>query len=191
MSNYTGPTSGRITIGSEGIISRETFTRETDPPLTKDERAATEWFEALGPNEQRREVRRLKWNEAVQRAEAETWKRVAAESNDKIVELEHKLAQITPEGYKIPKAAADLLSFAKVSGWQTGRAWAEHDDMDGPWYRLAIRVQGSWTFDLAWAVFPDGSGHMIRSGLAREGMGQWRDAPSLVKIKKIIEERMQ
>lgn len=30
-----------------------------------------------------------------------------------------------PEGYRLPKAAADLISDAEANGWQTGHSWGE------------------------------------------------------------------
>lgn len=197
--DYKGPVSGRITIGggADPEVKRESFTQAQDPVLTKDERNATEWFRELPPNEQYREVRRLKWN-ADERArmvaaDAEIIRRMRQEINI----LERKLANRRPDGFEIPLSAGILLAHAELHGWKTGKAWHEvtyYDDQGSPQtdpnaYRLEIGLAGhGWEFKLSWLCEPAGRGHLTRSGLARGPRHGWRDAPSLTKIKQIIEQ---
>lgn len=188
--DYKGPTSGRITIGAEGIVKRQTFTAETDPPLDKDGLKAVKWFTDLGPNAQLHEVRRLKWNLEEAQRSRDAWHRSARESDAKVLRLEAKLATFTPDGYRLPLAAEKLLAHAKAHGWMTGRAWTTYDEpFDGAKPYASLRVElgnGDHLFQLRWACEPDGSGRLAGSGLARSDGKPWHDAPSLVKIKGII-----
>lgn len=72
--DYTGPTSGRITIGGDGTVSQERF---YDRPLTREEQAAVKWFTDLSPNEQLREVRWLKFNLGAVTEDLDRWKSAA------------------------------------------------------------------------------------------------------------------
>lgn len=190
--DYDGPTSGRITVGPDGVSKRETFTQKTDPPLTRDERNATEEFRSLGPNEQIREYRILKWNAAVWKKDLDQAKETIKRQDKEILVLSARLAVFTPEGYTMPSPAALLLADAADHGWRTARAWHTDEDGDDPHARLEVGITNGWyTFQLSWSVDPlikGGHGRMIRRGLARKLQGPWYDAPSLLKIHKIITE---
>lgn len=178
---YTGPTSGRFTVGPEGVTHQETF---TDPPLTADERQATEWFRALSPNEQYREVRRLKWNlDEVTRREAE-WRASVKRQDAELRVLRGKVAAMTPDGFDIPKGAADVIYHATAHGWNIGRAWRLVDD--GARIDIVIR-HGLYEFQLSWFCERERGGRMIRR-LMRGPRQPWRDAPPLRRIKEIITE---
>ncbi len=186
--DYKGPTSGRITVGPEGVTNQERF---YDKPLTREEQDAAVEFLALSPSEQVREYRRLKWNLDVLRKNEIQSDEIIYRQNRELLELRTKLAAYTPDGYTMPLAAAALLAHAEDHGWRTARAWhvpdpSEDDQVDA---RLEIGLTNGWkTFRVSWSVDQAGHGRMIRSGLARELQGSWRDAPSLIKIKNIITE---
>lgn len=176
------PTGGRVVIGPDGAGEWKHF---YDDPLTKEEQAATAWFRDLSPNEQYREVRRLKWNLDVAQTDRDTWKRIAEEQRAELAALQRKLATFTPEGYVVPPAAADLLALAFQHGWKSGRAWTVADD--GASARLEIVITNGWyDFQLSWSCDKGGGGRMVRSGLAREQNRPWTDAPSLKKIREVI-----
>jgi hypothetical protein len=185
--DYTGPTSGRFRVGPQGVSKRETFTQESDPPLTRDELNATEEFRALGPNEQIRAYRLAKWNEDVQRAEARAWKDISNRQVREIAGLLAQLATFTPEGFTFPPAARDLLDHAAAHGWKSGRAWTV-DETDPAVASLKLIIsRDGWTFDhLRWSCGKDGGGRMTSRGIVRAPRQNWRDAPSLKKIKEII-----
>lgn len=191
LEGYTGPTSGRITVGGDGPSQIERF---YDPPLTRDERNAVADWLALSPPEQAREVRRLRWNLAEMTRQRDTQRDIVRRQDTELLALRAKLATFTPEGYQLPPAAADLLADAQAHGWKTAKAWVPAaDGMDEPrWtppdgYRLEIIIGlGLYAFKLSWYCTPDGRGHMIRRGLARAPRRDWHDAPSLLKIKEII-----
>jgi hypothetical protein len=183
------------------VTKRESWTRETDPPLTRDERIATEWFRALPPNEQIRSIRALKWNADVWKKDLDQAKKTIREQREEILILRAKLAVFTPAGYTMPGAASLLLAHAEDHGWRTARAWHVHEPRtdgyqdENEYARLEIALtNGWWTFQLSWSVDPEilgGHGRMIRRGLARELKGGWHDAPSLLKIKSIITESIK
>jgi len=193
--DYKGPTSGRITVGPEGVAKRETFTRETDPPLTRDELTATEEFRALGPNEQIREYRIQKWNAASRKNDLDSAKSIIERQEREIETLRAKLAVFTPDGYTMPGAASLLLAHAEDHGWRTARKWHVHEPRTDEYAdeieyaRLEIALTNVlWAFRLSWSVDRGGGGRMIRSGLAWKLKGGWHDAPSLREIKNIITE---
>jgi hypothetical protein len=199
LEGYTGPTSGRITIGGgdNPEIKRESFTQAQDPILTRDERNATEWFRALPPNEQYREVRRMKWNLEEQRREIEALRDTFLRQEKEIRQLRAELATRRPDGFEIPRAANEILTLAKIYGWNTAKAWVpvtftdDEGDLikDHTRFRFEIAfAKDGYSFQLSWSVPRDGRGRgsMIRRGLARYPRRDWHDAPSLTKIKKII-----
>lgn len=189
LEGYTGPTSGRITLGPEGVIRRETF---TDRPLSREETEAVAWFTELSPLAQLREVRRLKWNldEAIQGREAALNR--AREAEAEIDHLRARLAQYTPDGYVFPAAAASLLEYAREHGWKTAHAWQmrepEYDGDPGHAWLVIRLAHGSYAYRLTWTCDPGGGGRMFGSGIARAPRRDWHDAPSLKKIKEIITE---
>lgn len=193
---YTGPTSGRITVGAGGVTRRETF---TDPPLTAEETAAVAWFTALSPNEQLREVRRMKWNLDVAQSKATSWERVAGEERQRADRAERELSKYPPDGYAAPAIVTTLLTAAKAAGWQTGHAWSllterADDGTDAETVigaRLSIAVgHGMWVYRLAWTVDPGGKrARLSRGGLAKTPERRtWHDAPSVSKIMRVIED---
>lgn len=186
LEGYTGPTSGRITVGGgrEPVVERF-----TDPPLTREEAKAVAWFTALSPNEQLREVRRLKWNlqEAERGQEAGLRRARAAEALSARLEAERNARR--PDGYELPRAASELLSCAASHGWKEARQWILSED--GQDARLEILLgRGDWRFRLAWTVPKDqpGRGSVIRRGLVRSPGRDWRDAPPLKEIRRILAE---
>lgn len=192
LSGYTGPTSGRITVGGDGTVTnRERF---TDKPLTKDENDAVAWFTALSPNEQLREVRRLKWNVDEARKDRDGWKRTALRQREDLIKLERKLASYPPEGYTVPAVVADLLALAKAAGWSTAVQWTRlaelHEDgveADGATIEVGL-WHGLWKYRLRWHCDFQGPGaRMTRGALAQTPEHRaWHDAPSLRKIREVI-----
>lgn len=202
LEGYTGPTSGRITIGGgdNPEVKRESFTQAQDPLLTRDERNATEWFRALPPNEQYREVRRLKWNAEDRLRTIDELREALARQEAEIRRTRIELESRRPDRFEPPRAAAELLTLAGRHGWRAVKAWypATFTDENGSlkddpeWFRFEIAMtddEGT-VFKLSWSVPRDGQGRgsMTRSGLARSPRRDWHDAPSLKKIKIIITE---
>lgn len=184
LEGYTGPTSGRITIGGSGETKRERF---YDKPLTAEERKAVEWFTALSPHEQLREVRRLKWNlEEVQR-DGDVWREVARRQDRENARLEAERDARRPDGYELPRAVAELLAVSAEWGWGTARRWTlGHDGLAA---RLELGIaRGGWQFKLAWTVPVNGNGRGARdrAGLARRPGRDWYDAPSLKEIRRLL-----
>ncbi len=175
-------TGGRVRIKPDGTSE---YVRYYDPPLTKEEQAATAWFDDLSPSEQYREVRRMKWNLEQAQADRDDLKRIINEQRAELDRVQAKLATHTPHGYVMPKPAADLLELAKEHGWKTGLAWTLEDDGLSAALRVAIRRAGS-DFELRWECEPGGRGRMPRPGLARAPRRGWFDAPSLKKIREVI-----
>lgn len=186
---YKGPTSGRITVTAGGVVERVSF---NDIPLTADETRAVAWFTKLSPIEQLREVRRLKWNLDRATADRDAFERIVREQDAEISKLSGRLARIVPDGYAVPVSAADLLACATAHGWLSDHTWEVHkgsEDGADPGYAV-FRIMvgnGDRAFKRSWSVDPGGTGRMIGRGLAREKTGPWRDAPSLRKIREIIE----
>lgn len=181
LEGYTGPTSGRITLDADGTPGWERF---YDKLLTSDELNATTEFRALSPNEQVREYRRMKWNEAVFRAESEEGKKFIQEQHAEIERLRARLVRYAPDGYDLPAPAAYLIRYAGEHGWQTDRVW--NDTEDGlVSVEIGVTSAGRM-YRLRWFCDPGGTGRMARSGLARLPGRDWHDAPSLKKIKEDI-----
>lgn len=193
--DYDGPTGGKTVIKADGTTEHVTY---YDKPLSKDERAAVEWFDVLSPHEQLREVRRLKWNAEERAKVIEQDKEIIARQDREIMTLRAKLAVFTPAGYTMPSPPALLLAHAESHGWRTARAWTIHEPRsdepsDEPEYAVLkiLLSNGDWRFELSWSVDKGGSGRMIRSGLARRNGRPWFDAPSLIKIQTIITEESE
>lgn len=185
MAGYTGPTSGRMTIGPNGS-AYESF---DDPTLTAEEEQAVAWFTALSPNARLREVRVLKWNADERLRELEALKAASRRDDAEITRLRTRLAAFTPEGYAVPKAAADLLAHAKAHGWKTVHGWTVRTEDEGGGALLRIIVgHGLHQFKLTWSCDPGGGGRRSGSGVARAPMRAWHDAPPLKRVKEIIEE---
>jgi hypothetical protein len=182
MSDEKTPTGGSVVIGPGGTSEWKRF---YDEPLTRDEQKATAWFNELSPNEQYREVRRMKWNlEEITRSR-DAWKNVAERQAKEISELMAKVATFTPDGFQLPATAGDLLTLAEEHGWKTTRAWTVNENSETA--RLYISLHNPlWTIKLAWSADKGGGARRYRSGLI-SGLGQpWRDAPSFKVIKKLI-----
>lgn len=190
LEGYTGPTSGRIRIpalnDTEGELVVERF---YDRPLTREERDAVAWFTALSPHEQLREVRRLKFNLESAQTDRDKWKDVARRADAVNGRLTVERDARRPDGYELPRSAAELLSLAAEKGWKTARGW--YLDEDGSHASLGVRIgRDGWEFQLRWGVPRDGNGagSLVRAGLARRPGRSWYDAPSLKEIKRIITE---
>jgi hypothetical protein len=171
-------------------VTRKSF---TDPPLTAEEGQAVKWFTDLSPNEQLREVRRLKWNLAEAERGRNRVEQYTREADLRIEKLERRLAEFAPDGYSIPGSANVTIQFAESCGWQTARSWVERPDgfndylftvligRSGPTEEPGLR----WDYKLSWSCTPD-SGRLL-SGLCRTPEHpQWRDAPSLSEIRRVI-----
>lgn len=185
MSDKPVPTGGRAVIGPDGTGEWKRF---YDRPLSREESEAVKWFTELSPNEQLREVRRLKWNLDRAREDTETWKRVAREHEREALAVQAKLAVFTPEGFTVPWGAADLLNFAEERGWKTVKAWTvDRDDETSALLRIILR-NGEWIFKFTWSADKGGGGRMFGRGLAQAPGRYWHDAPSLKAVKEIIEE---
>lgn len=182
--DYTGPTSGRITVGGDGTVKRERF---HDRPLTREEAEAVKWFTDLPPHEQLREVRRLKFNLGAVTEDRDRWRSAAREADTLNGRLTAERDARRPDGYELPRSAAALLVAASEHGWETARGW--YPDETGEHARLAVRIgRGGWVFKLNWAVPRDGNGagSRNRSGLVyRPGRG-WQDAPSFTEIHRLL-----
>jgi hypothetical protein len=195
LEGYTGPTSGRITVGGGKPSEIKRF---YDEPLTRDELAATRDFRALSPHEQIREVRRLKWNAEERARQVQELLDAQARMTRELYQAHRELATRRPDGYEIPRAAADLMAHALEYGWGVAKEWSEGQTDLGsntePWYRLAVEIRDmdGTSFKLTWSVplHGEGAGRMVRRGLYRRLGSGWQDAPSLTKIKKIIEEKV-
>jgi hypothetical protein len=184
LEGYTGPTSGRITIGGgrEPVVERF-----TDPPLTRDEAKAVAWFTALSPNEQLREVRRLKWNLEQAREGWDAHRDRARRAESLSARLEAERDARRPDGYELPRAAVELLSVASEWGWSTARCWTLSED--GLTARLKLGItRGDWRFRLAWIVPVNGNGRGARdrAGLARRPGRNWHDAPALKEVLRLL-----
>jgi hypothetical protein len=187
MPKYKGPTSGRIRIGSDGEVTKESF---TDQPLSAAESRDTAWFRELSPIAQFREARRLKWNleEAERGLKAALNRARSAESE--VGRLEQKLASFTPDGYTLPGSASVLVTWAEAHGWKTGRAWRDRTDGFGD-HLLRVRIGRSadtglrWDYDLSWSCTPT-SGRFTGGIFRTPERFQWADAPSLTEIRRVI-----
>jgi hypothetical protein len=183
VTEYTGPTSGRITIGADGDVTKVHF---TDKPLSKDEADAVRWFTVMSPNAQLREVRIMKWNLSVASRDRDNWKATAQRLEAELAKVKAELATHAPDGFTLPRAAADLLEHAAAYGWLTGRSWdIAEDGIDGSVSVALGHPDRTREYRLRWAVQAGGrgAGSLSGSGLARLPRQGWRDAPSLKKIK--------
>lgn len=190
MQPYTGPTSGRVTVGADGEVTRESF---TDPPLTTEEARAVKWFTDLSPNAQLREVRRLKWNLDESQRNRSREEEYARQADLRIKKLERRLAEFTPNGYSVPGSANAMITFAESCGWQTARSWMERKEGFNDYLFTALigrtgptnKPELRWDFKLSWSCTPN-SGRLV-SGISRTPEHpQWRDAPPLSEIRRVI-----
>ena len=185
-SGYTGPTSGRITVGGGG--DNVTTERFYDEPLNAQERAAVEWFTDLSPHAQLRKVREMKWNLDVARKDAETWKEIAQREDRRADALVRELAAYAPDGFTLSVRAVELLDLAKEAGWETVVVWERDmepgDDSTG--VTVAVR-HGLTVYRLRWDCTRGGGSRLTRAGLARTTeRREWHDAPSLREITRTI-----
>lgn len=190
LEGYTGPTSGRITIGGGKPAKVERF---YDKPLTEDERNATSDFRALSPNEQIREVRRLRWNLNEAQNQAKASEQIIREQDAEINRLRAELATHTPHGgYAFPPAARDLIDTAQAHGWKTAHAWtrvgpSQGDDCTEEYARLEVKIgKDKRTYQYTWLCWPNGRGSLSGTGLAWAPYKGWYHAPSLTAVKALI-----
>lgn len=199
LEGYTGPTSGRITVGGDGPAEVERF---YDEPLTPFEQEQTAQFRALSPNAQLRQVVQLQSDLSVTRmsldvvrGEVETLRTALREAHRQETRLRAEVAQRPPEGYARPAIVRDLMEHAENAGWTARCAWGTPDTHDD--VALAVRLTihlaeaGDWIVDLNWSCQPGGKGRRIRSGIMRSPGRDWYDAPSVVRLKEIIARNAQ
>ena len=187
--DYKGPVSGGFTTGPDGESVYRSYTQEEDPVLTRDELSATRWFRDLPPNEQIREVRRLKWNLAEARKSADGYAGIVKGQDAEIDDLRRQLAERRPDGYELPRAAADLIDFATAHGWKIAKLWYLDEDGDGASVKIGVahtNESGQFLFKLTWSCSPSGTARLGRYNLCRTPGLDWYQAPSLVKIKEMI-----
>lgn len=190
LEGYTGPTSGRITVGGDSPAKVERF---YDKPLTAKEAEAVAEFTALSPNEQYRkviemqeELKRLRWNDRVLRGDLENERRIRRQMRTEEQELRREASQRPPEGYSRPAIVRDLMDHAETSGWTVRWAWQRPDEEGDTALDFILEHGDSWRVQLSWCCQPGGKGRRVRSGLIRQPGQDWRDAPSVVKLKEII-----
>jgi hypothetical protein len=94
---------------------------------------------------------------------------------------------VPPDGWQLPKAAADLLACAQEHGWRTLTSWGERPGGD-PMVGIQLAHDG-WSFtNLTWVVSGSGrSMSRLGSGLQKTPAHTgWADAPPLAKIRAVI-----
>ena len=110
-----------------------------------------------------------------------------------------EIATIPPDGYTLPKAAADLMEFAAERGWKTLVQWTE-PGYDEPFVGVEVGRKldeaeardyrsDTFHFKLTWHSRDCEPGKLKRFGriLAKTpDEPQWRDAPSVRKIRETI-----
>lgn len=193
LEGYTGPTSGRITVGGNEPSRVERF---YDEPLTKEEKEATAEFAELGPIAQLRkvaemetELKRLRWNESVLRKETETFRKHWGDWHREEIRLRAEISRRPPEGYSRPKIVRELMEHAEACGWTARAAWDEPGEYPEVHVQIGLRLEtpeGLWEVKLTWYCTPGGKGRRVRSGLIRQPYRGWSDAPSVAKLKEII-----
>lgn len=191
LEGYTGPTSGRITVGGDSPAKVERF---YDEPLTAKEAEAVAEFTALSPNEQLRRVTRmqdelggLRMRLDVLRGDLEALREAVRRADRETAQARLKAAQRPPEGYSRPEIVRELMEHAERAGWAVAYAWADPDGDGDAIFTVHLRYgAGAWEIRLSWCCQPGGKGRRVRSGLIRQLEQNWRDAPSVVKLKEII-----
>ncbi|WP_030777183.1 hypothetical protein [Streptomyces sp. NRRL S-920] len=185
---------GKMVISPDGT---STYVRFHDRPQTPDETQAFAKYADLSPLEILRRLRTAEWNAEARGRERDQWRVAAQRLQGEVAAAERKLAAYPPGGYELPKVVADLLAHAAACGWKTAVAWTLHDDggayVDVRLGRLAdpaeARFTGArWEYQMTWALpAPGANGARVRTGLAKTpDSAQWRDAPSLKKIREVI-----
>ncbi|MCX4912885.1 hypothetical protein [Streptomyces sp. NBC_00687] len=118
-------------------------------------------------------------------------------------EIQRRLAEIVaipPDGYALPKIVADLMEFARERGWKTLVQWTAPGYDDDPFVTVEVgrklteqeaKVYRSDTFHfrLTWHSRDCEPGKVKKfgSGTAQTpDHPQWRDGPSVRKIREII-----
>ncbi|MFC8447596.1 hypothetical protein [Kitasatospora sp. NPDC057223] len=96
-----------------------------------------------------------------------------------------------PDGYALPKPAADLLALAKANRWLTAARWSE-DSGGNPFVdiQVAHRVPGgsSWAYRLTWWTRDLTPGRMryARGVASTPQQPGWTTAPSVRAIREVI-----
>ncbi len=118
-------------------------------------------------------------------------------------EIQRRLAEIVavpPEGYALPKIAADLTEFATERGWKTLVQWTEPGYSGEPSVTVEVGRKltpreaaqhrtDTFHFKLTWHSRDCEPGRVKKfgSGLAKTpDRPQWHDAPSVRKIRETI-----
>lgn len=97
-----------------------------------------------------------------------------------------------PEGYQIPRAAADLIAYAAESGWTAVAVW-DADDTGHPFLSVTLHRNGilpgrEFHYEVTWHSRGQEPGHMrVFDGSART---PWlpveHEAPALHVIRTVI-----
>lgn len=182
----------RRLIRPDGTIERTEF---RDQPPSVDETVAFAKYRDLSPLELLRRLRTAEWNLDVARADRETWRTAAQRLEQELAHAERKLAAITPDGWKLPRAVEELLACAQAQGWRSACAWTARGAEE---MLLTIRIgrrttpqdppaRGScWEYQLAWSCVV-GSARRNGRGIARTpDRPQWHDAPSLRTVRDVM-----
>ncbi|MFJ4678992.1 hypothetical protein [Kitasatospora sp. NPDC088783] len=184
---------GSLRIGPEGTTRHEL----PDPLEGASEEERTFFlthFHGQPLLEVLRRLRTAQWN-------ADMWKKTAESAQKQLRESEAELREalappdrsVPPDGWKLPEAAAALLECAQDHGWTTSTAWGRRSDGD-PTLTVQLLYRRTpkevWKFDhLTWTAFGTGTSmRRLGSGLASTPRHpRWHDAPSLKRIREIIE----
>ncbi|AZM51830.1 hypothetical protein DMA15_03865 [Streptomyces sp. WAC 01529] len=194
MSEQYPVSGGKMVISPDGT---STYVRFYDRPQTADETKAFAKYADLSPLEILRRLRVAEWNADVCQRERDRWRVETQRLQGELAAAERKLAAYPPDGYELPKVVADLLAHTTAHGWKTAVAWTLR--VEGGAYvdvrlgRLAdpaeARFPGArWEYQMTWGFpGPGARGARVRTSLAKTpDSAQWRDAPSLKKIREVI-----
>lgn len=195
LEGYTGPTSGRITVGGDGPAEVERF---YDEPLTPYEQEQTAQFRALSPNAQLRRVVELQSDLSmtrmsldVVRGEVELLRTALRRAEQEERRLRAEVSRRPPEGYSRPAIVRDLMGHAERAGWTVRYAWGNPDDDGDIIFTFQLTYGDAWVVNLSWCVRPGGKGRRVRSGIMRSPGRDWYDAPSVTRLKEIIARNAQ
>ena len=99
---------------------------------------------------------------------------------------------VPPSGWDLPKPAVELLECADRNGWLSLTQWNDNSRGE-PFVRITLKrevVGERWVFDhLTWVASGKGASMALRGrGLqSTPECPAWHDAPSLKKIRELIE----
>lgn len=96
-----------------------------------------------------------------------------------------------PDGYVLPKVAADLIALAEANGWLTGVRWSE-DTGGSPFVDVQVGHRAAdgraWTYRLTWQNrdLPPGRMRFARGIASTPPQLGWMPAPSVKAIREVI-----